>query len=56
MYVKFGAQPTLTSYDCRPYVNGNGETCTLQAHAGTYDILVNAYQGYTGLSILATYQ
>ncbi len=28
MYVKFGAAPTTTTYDCRPYPSGNAETCT----------------------------
>ncbi|MBA2543772.1 MAG: M4 family metallopeptidase, partial [Deltaproteobacteria bacterium] len=28
LYTKFGARPTTTSYLCRPYVNGNTETCT----------------------------
>ena len=28
LYVKFGATPTTSSYDCRPYVSGNNETCS----------------------------
>ncbi|MEO7324793.1 MAG: PKD domain-containing protein, partial [Dokdonella sp.] len=27
MYVKFGSAPTTSSYDCRPYVSGNAESC-----------------------------
>ena len=34
LYVKFGAQPTATSYDCRPYESGSNETCTLTVPAG----------------------
>src|SRR5205814_8644632 len=29
MYVKFGSAPTLSSYDCRPYVSGNSESCPI---------------------------
>ena len=36
MYVRFGSAPTTTSYDCRPYLSGNNETCTIAtAQAGT---------------------
>ena len=41
MYVKFGSAPTDTSYDCRPYVSGNAETCTIAtAQAGTYFVFL----------------
>ncbi len=35
LYVKVGAQPTRTSYDCRPYIGGSAEECrvTLTAPA-----------------------
>lgn len=29
LYVKAGAAPTLSSYDCRPYKNGSAEECTV---------------------------
>jgi serine protease len=34
LYVKFGAQPTATVYDCRPYLDGPNETCTVTVPAG----------------------
>ena len=34
LYVKFGAAPTLTAFDCRPYANGANEVCTLTVPAG----------------------
>ena len=56
MYVKFGSAPTLTSYDCRPYVSGNAETCTIAtAQAGTYYIMVNAYAAYSGVTLKGSY-
>lgn len=42
LYVRKGAAPTLTSYDCRPYKNGSGESCTVE---GAGDIYVGVH-GY----------
>jgi vibriolysin len=54
LYVKFGAQPTTTAYDCRPYQSGNTETCTLTApSSGTYHIMLRGYSAYTGVDLKA---
>ncbi len=56
MYVKFGAQPTDTVYDCRPYASGNAETCTIAtAQAGTYYINLKAYSTFSGASLTGSY-
>jgi serine protease len=56
LYVKFGSAATTSSYDCRPYLDGNNETCSIAtAQAGTYFVLVSAYAGYSGLSIKGSY-
>ncbi|MEO8672900.1 MAG: PKD domain-containing protein [Tahibacter sp.] len=56
MYVKFGAVPSDTVYDCRPYVGGNGETCSIASvQAGTYYVRVKAYAAFSGLSLTASY-
>ena len=56
MYVKFGSAPTDTVYDCRPYVSGNAETCTIAtAQAGTYYINLKAYSAFTGVSLTGSY-
>nr|WP_183909249.1 S8 family serine peptidase [Simiduia aestuariiviva] len=34
LYVRFGAQSTTSSWDCRPYKWGNTETCTFSNPAG----------------------
>jgi hypothetical protein len=48
--------PTLTAYDCRPFINGNQETCTIPfTEAGTYYILVHGYAAYDGLALTASY-
>ncbi len=56
MYVKFGSEPTDSSYDCRPYKSGNAETCTFAApQAGTYYVNVKAYSTFSGVSLLGDY-
>ena len=56
MYVRFGSAPTLTTYDCRPYVTGNAETCTISnVQAGTYYVMVNAYAAYSGVTLKGSY-
>ncbi|CAM3976825.1 MULTISPECIES: S8 family peptidase [Pseudoalteromonas] len=57
LFVKFGSQPTSASYDCRPYKNGNVETCTFSnPQAGTWHLSVNAYKTFAGLTLDAQYQ
>lgn len=54
LYLRRGLNPTLSSYDCRPYRWGNEETCTINApQAGTYYIGLYAYSAFTGLSLTA---
>jgi len=56
MYVKFGSAPTDTVYDCRPYANGNAETCTITtAQAGTYYVRLKAYSSFSGVSLTGSY-
>jgi len=56
LFVRFGAQPTSSTYDCRPYVGGNNETCSISnVQTGTYHVMLNAYSAYSGLSLSGTY-
>ena len=56
MYVKFGSAPTTATYDCRPYVSGNSETCTMSPiQAGTYYVMLNAYSSFTGVTLTGSY-
>ena len=56
LYVQFGSQPTDSSYVCRPYLNGNNETCTIAApSAGTYHVRVKAYSSFSGTSLVGDY-
>jgi hypothetical protein len=52
LYVRFGSKPTTTTYDCRPYLNGNNETCTHNSPAaGRWWIMLNAYTAYSNASL-----
>ncbi|WP_309895280.1 S8 family peptidase [Archangium sp.] len=52
MFVKFGAEPTSSVYDCRPYKSGNVENCTFAtAQAGTYYVKLNGYSTASGMSL-----
>jgi hypothetical protein len=56
MYIRKDQMPTLTAWDHRPYLIGNNEAVTINTPAaGTYYIMLNAYQAYTGVALVATY-
>lgn len=56
LYVRFGNQPTTSSYDCRPYKSGNNESCPISnVQAGTYHVMIKAYSAYSGLNLSGTY-
>lgn len=55
LYVRRGALPTTTTYDCRPWLNGNNETCTFSnPGSGSWTVSVRGYSAYSGLSISAS--
>ncbi|KRG67377.1 peptidase S8 [Pseudoxanthomonas dokdonensis] len=56
MYVKLGSAPTDSSYDCRPYKNGNNESCTFASPAaGVYHIRLKGYSAFSGVSLQASW-
>lgn len=56
LYVKRGSQPTSSSYDYRPYLNGNNETVTVSNPvAGDWYISIHAYSSYSSVTLKATY-
>jgi serine protease len=57
LYVRRGANPTTTTYDCRPYKTGNAETCTFtNPVAATYNIGIRGYSAVSGLTLKTSYQ
>src|SRR5690606_21892871 len=56
LYVKFGSAPPTSSYDCRPYLNGNSETCSFASpQTGTYYVMIRAYSSFSGVSLTGSY-
>jgi serine protease len=58
MYVRYGSAPGTTAgtYDCRPYLNGNNETCTFATPtAGTWYVTLRAYSSFTGVTLRGSY-
>jgi len=56
MYVKIGSQPTSSSYNYRPYLNGNNETVSVtNPTAGDWYISLYAYSSFSSVTLKATY-
>ncbi|MBL4772421.1 MAG: proprotein convertase P-domain-containing protein, partial [Alcanivoracaceae bacterium] len=56
LYVKFGSPPTLSSYDCRPFIGGNTESCPITtAQVGTYHVMIVAFSAYSGVSLTGSF-
>ena len=56
LYVKLGAQPTLSSYDYRPYLTGNAESVTVtNPAAGDWYIGLEGYAAASGVTLNAVY-
>src|SRR6201991_2352610 len=56
LYVRLGSAPTTSTYDCRPFVTGNTESCTATApQAGTYFIMINGFSAFSGVTLKATW-
>ncbi|WP_057831404.1 M4 family metallopeptidase [Colwellia sp. TT2012] len=52
LYIRHGAQSTSTLHDCRPYLDGNTESCSFTAPAaGTWYLDVYGYQAVSALTL-----
>lgn len=57
LYVSFDSEPTLSRYDCRPYLEGNNEQCVFNpARIGRYHVMVNGYNNYNNVKLSASYK
>jgi vibriolysin len=55
LYVRFGAKPTLTLWDYRPYLVGNEETVVITPpQVGTYYLMVNGKTDFSGVTLKGT--
>jgi Zn-dependent metalloprotease len=57
MYVRIGSQPTTSSYNCRPYLTGNNETCNIAAQSTNQRIhvMLYGYTSYSGTTLKGTF-
>ncbi|RYV02256.1 peptidase S8 [Shewanella sp. OPT22] len=58
LYVKYGSAPTTNDYDCRPWKNGNNESCPVSnsdVQSGTYYVMVRAYSTFSGVKLQADF-
>ncbi len=56
LYVRFGSAPTLSTYTCRPYRNGNAEQCVINnPQAGVWHVGLHAYSSFSGVTFSYQY-
>ena len=56
LYVKFATQPTASNYDCRPYKNGNTESCLFETpQKGRYFVSIKGYSDFSAVTLNAQY-
>lgn len=55
LHTKFGSAATQSSYDCRPYKNGNNESCPLTQTGGTHYVMLHGYSAYSGVTLTGSY-
>ena len=48
--------PGANNYDCRPFRNGNTESCNISQGEGRFYIMLKAYNSYQNVTILANYE
>ena len=56
LYVRAGAEPSSSAWDCRPLVIGNNESCSFaQPQVTSYYIGLYGYQAFSGVTVKAQY-
>ena len=56
IYVRRGAEPTLTSYDCRPFSGGNNENCFFPApQGGKWYVTIRGFSCHGGVSLYPSF-
>jgi secreted trypsin-like serine protease len=52
LYVRQGSQPTTSAFNCRPFLTGNSEFCTIDSPAaGTWFFSLQGFAAYSGAAI-----
>lgn len=56
LYVRAGAEPSASAFDCRPLVVGNDETCSFaQPQATSYYVGLYGYKAFSGVTLTASF-
>lgn len=56
LYVRLGSPPNLAEYTCRPWLNGNEETCIFaEPEPGTYYVMIRGFSDYSGVSLWTSF-
>lgn len=56
LYVRFGAEPTPSVFDCRPYIDGSNELCSFSVpQAGVYFINLVGFSAYENVQLVASW-
>jgi uncharacterized protein YkwD len=56
LYVRYGALPTPSTYDYRPYLDGNNESVAPAVSTeGTWYLMLRGYASYSGVTLVASY-
>ncbi|WP_028672629.1 M4 family metallopeptidase [Saccharospirillum impatiens] len=57
LYTRFGSEPTTSNYECRPWKDGNVESCAIATpETGVYHVMVRGYRGYEGVTLRADFE
>ena len=57
LYIRYGAQPTTSNWDFRPYLNGNDESVVIDSpQAGVWHISVRAYSATRDVTLAGSLQ
>lgn len=57
LYVRYSDRPTLNTFDCRPYIPGNSESCRFESpRAGTYSIMLVGFESFSNVELRVSYE
>ena len=57
LYVRFGAAPTLSVFDCRSFTVGSNESCSFTApQVGSYQVMVYGFTAYSGVTLAVKWE
>ena len=57
LYLRYGSNPTTSSYNCRSWSSNSNESCTISnPTAGTWHIGIRAYSSFNGLTVTASHE